>query len=132
MFLKVMNQLGLNITRPYRNLTGINSRAIHVCGLIKDLKVSLATYLDISLLMDVVVIDVLDAWGMLFSRKLVATLGGSLQMDLSYATIPNHEGGFVTLYRELVVRYQVEGPQSLMNEIMYLDDMMGEFCAIIL
>jgi hypothetical protein len=51
--------------------------------------------------MNVVVIDIPDVWGMLLSREWVATLGGSLQMDLSYATIPHPEGGFVTLYREL-------------------------------
>jgi ribonuclease HI len=51
-------------------------------------------------------------------------------MDLSYATIPHPEGGFVTLYREPIVRYQVEGPQSSMDEIMYLDETMGNFCAI--
>jgi hypothetical protein len=49
--------------------------------------------------MDVVVIDVPDAWGMLLSRKWVTTLGGSIQMDLSYATIPTYDGTFVTLYR---------------------------------
>jgi hypothetical protein len=38
--------------------------------------------------MDVVFIDVSDAWGMLFSRKWAANLGGSIHMDLSYATIP--------------------------------------------
>jgi hypothetical protein len=107
-----------------------DSRATPICGLIKDLKVSLATYLDISLLMDVVVIDVLDTWGMLLSKKRDATLRGSLQMDLSYATIPNLEGGFVTLYRGPVVRYQVKDPQNTMNEIMYLDDMMGNFCGL--
>jgi hypothetical protein len=58
--------------------------------------------------MDVVVIDVPDAWGMLLSRKWAATLGGSLQMDLSYATIPTPDGDFVTLYREPIVRYQVK------------------------
>jgi hypothetical protein len=42
--------------------------------------------------MDVVVIDVPDAWGMLLSRKWVATLGGNLQMDLTYATIPIGNG----------------------------------------
>jgi hypothetical protein len=68
--------------------------------LIKDLRVYLATYLDISILMDVVVIDVPDAWGMLLSRKWAATLGGSIQMDLSYATIPANDGTFVTLYRQ--------------------------------
>jgi hypothetical protein len=64
-----MNQLGLRITRPYRNVCNIASRAFPACGLIKDLKVSLATYPNISILMDVVVIDVLESWGMLLFRK---------------------------------------------------------------
>jgi hypothetical protein len=62
MFLMVMNQLGLKITRPYRNMCGIASRAIPICGIIKDLKVSLVAYPDISLIMDVVVIYVSDGW----------------------------------------------------------------------
>jgi hypothetical protein len=62
--------------------------------------------------MNVVVIDIPDAWGMLLSREWETTLGGSLQMDLSYATIPHPEGGFVTLYREPIVRYQVEVPKG--------------------
>jgi hypothetical protein len=56
----------------------MDSREIKVCGLIKDLKVSLAVYSDILVLMDVVVIDVLDAWGMLLSRKWATNLGGNI------------------------------------------------------
>jgi hypothetical protein len=108
MSLKVMNELGLKTTRPYINVCGIDSREIKFCGLIKDLKVSLAAYPDISILVDVVVIYIPDAWGMLLYRKWAATLGGSIQMDLSYATIPTNDGTFVTLYRHHVVRYQVE------------------------
>jgi len=78
MSLKVMNQLGLQITWPYRNVCAMDCRKIKVHGLTKDLQVKLASYLDISLLMDVVVIDVLDAWGMLFSRKCTVSLGGIL------------------------------------------------------
>jgi hypothetical protein len=40
------------------------------------------------LVMTDVVIDIPNSWGMLLSRKFTAHLGGSLQMDLSYATIP--------------------------------------------
>jgi hypothetical protein len=47
----------------------MDSREIKVLGLIKDLHVKLVVYLDISFLIDVVVIDVLDSWGMLLSRK---------------------------------------------------------------
>ena len=56
----------------------MDSREIKVHKLIKDLQVRLAVYQDITLLMDVVVIDVPDAWGMLLSRKWAATLGGSI------------------------------------------------------
>jgi hypothetical protein len=65
-----------------------------------------------------------------YPREWVTTLGGSLQMDLSYATIPHPEGGFVTLYREPIVRYQVESPKGPMDEVFYLDEKMGNFYAI--
>lgn len=67
--LKVMKQLSLSITRPYKKLHGFNSKPVEVEGLLKDLKVSLAMNFDISLLMDVVVIDIPDVCGMLLSRK---------------------------------------------------------------
>jgi len=74
----------------------MDSREIKVHGIIKDLQVHLEVYPDISVFMDVVVIDVLDAWGMLLYRKWVPSLGGSLQMDLSYATIPTCDNTFVS------------------------------------
>lgn len=58
--LREMQQLGLEVSRLYRNVCGVDSRPIQVCGLIKDLKVSLATFLDISLVMNVVLIDIPD------------------------------------------------------------------------
>jgi hypothetical protein len=89
---------------------GVESQPITICGLIKDLKVSLVAFPDISLVMNNVVIDIPDVWGILLSKEWVATLGGNLHMDLSYATIPHPEGGFVTLYKEHFVQYQVETP----------------------
>jgi hypothetical protein len=116
---KVMEQLNLRISRPYHNVCAMDSREIKVHGLIKDLQVHLAVYPDISVLMDVVVIDVPDAWGMLLSRKWAASLGGSLQMDLSYATIPTCDNTFVRLNREQEKRYHVEDPKDPMNELVY-------------
>lgn len=78
MVLKVVHQLELDITRPYKNVCGFDSRSIPTCGLIKDLKVSLASNKEISVLMNIVVIDVLDAWGMLPSRKWSSLIGGQL------------------------------------------------------
>jgi hypothetical protein len=110
--LKVMNELGLKITRPYRNVCGIDFKAINVCGVIKIFKVCLAIYPKVSLSMDVIVIDVPDAWGMLLFRKWDATLGGSLHMELFYATIQIGDGSYVTLYNHPVTRNHVEYPRD--------------------
>jgi hypothetical protein len=47
-----------------------------------------------------------------FVKKICCSLGGSLQMDLSYATIPTCDGTFVTLNREKFRRYHVEDPKQ--------------------
>ena len=56
-------------------------REIDVVGIILNFPVKLAAYLEIGVTMDIVVIDVLDRWGILLSRKWAASLGGSIQMD---------------------------------------------------
>jgi hypothetical protein len=71
MSLKVMNQLGLEITGPYENVCGFESKGIEVCGLIEGLEVHLVDYPDFPIIMDIVVIDVPDTWGMLLSREWV-------------------------------------------------------------
>ena len=48
--------------------------------------------------MNIVVIDVLDAWGMLLSRSWSAALGGFLSMDLTHAHTPMGDGTFEILY----------------------------------
>jgi hypothetical protein len=78
MSLKVMRQLGLETTRPYMNVCRIESSAIPTHGVVEKVKVCLARYPEIFLLMDIAVVDVLDVWGMLLFRKYVATLGGTL------------------------------------------------------
>jgi len=87
MSLKVMRQLGLETTIPYRNVCGIESRSIPTHGIVENVKVHLDRYPEMIFLIDIVVIDVLDVWGMLLFRKFVATLGVTLQMDLTYHTI---------------------------------------------
>jgi hypothetical protein len=67
-------------------------------GLIKDLKFSLETFYNVSFLVDVVVINIPDVLRMFLSGEWDATLGGSLQMGLSYTTIHHPKGGFFTLY----------------------------------
>jgi hypothetical protein len=51
-------------SKDLRNVCGIDSKYIKVCGVIKDLKVCLDIYLEVSISMDVVVIDIPNALGM--------------------------------------------------------------------
>jgi len=70
-------------------------------------EVYLLDFPHISLIMNIVVIDVLDAWGMLLSRSWAATLGGFLSMDLNHAHIPMGDGTFEILYNHEVSRKHV-------------------------
>jgi hypothetical protein len=79
--LKVLKQLGLKTTRPYGNVCGIDSRKVKVLGVWKDVEVFLVYFPHISILMDIVVIDVPDAWGMLLSRSWSIALGSFLSME---------------------------------------------------
>lgn len=67
-------------------------------GLMKEVRVSLTTNKDIYVLVDIIVIDVINVRGMLLSRKCCASIGGQLQMDWSYATIPTIDGKPFILY----------------------------------
>jgi hypothetical protein len=84
--LEVMRELGLQITKPCRNVQAVDAREVPCCGVIKDLQVCLKVAPKKTLVMDVLVIDCPTQWGMLLSRQWAADVGGSMQMDLSYAT----------------------------------------------
>jgi hypothetical protein len=80
--------------------------------------------------MDIVVIVVPDAWGMLLSRKTAADLGVNLQMDLTYATIPTLHGTTFKLNRELERRYHVENPRNPRNKLKYKEDDLGNYAIL--
>ena len=84
----VMEALGLSITKPYHDLYAFDSRAVKCLGVIKDMVFNLAQLPMKSVIMDVVLVDITPKFGLLLSRSWAKKLGGTLQMDLSYATIP--------------------------------------------
>jgi len=88
MSLKVMEKLGLKTTQTYRNVCGIDSRRFKVFGVCEDIEVFLIDFPHINLLMDILVIDVLDAWGILLLSTWSSALGGFLCMSLTHAYIP--------------------------------------------
>ena len=102
----VMEILGLEITRPYKDLYSFDSTRVKCLGLIKDLCVNLAQIPSKSLVFDIVVADIPPKYGMLLSRSRGAKLQGTLLMDMTYATIPVFSQPR-RLYRETHLKYMV-------------------------
>ena len=117
-----MDKLGLEITRPYGDLYSFNSRKVKCIGMIKDFVVNLAQIPMKSILMDVVVTDIPPKYGMLLSRYWGAKLGGSLQLDTTYATIPVFGVQFTCLYRETRLAFTVSDPRNPNNHPLYIAD----------
>ena len=115
----VMEALGLSITKPYHDLYAFNSRAIKFLGVIKDMVVSLAQLPMKSVIMDVVVADITPNFGMLLSRSWAKKVGGTLQMDLTYANIPVFGGENWRLYRELQFSYIIIDDKNPTNHPLY-------------
>lgn len=116
----VVDYLGLQITRPYKDLFS-DSRKVKCLGLIKDLDVTLAQIPAKSVLRDIVVVDILARFGMLLSRSWATRLRGTLQMVMSYASIPLF-GEMKRLYREVQIAYMVSNKTQPNNHPIYVVD----------
>jgi hypothetical protein len=122
----VMEELGLEVTKAYHDLYSFDSRRVQCLGVIKDLVVSLFQLPMKSVFMDIVVADVPPKFDMLLSRSWIKKLGGTLQMDLTYATIPVFVGEHRRLYREAQLAYIVSDEADPTNHpIFALDTDLG-------
>jgi hypothetical protein len=122
----VMEELGLEVTKAYHDLYSFDSRRVQCLGVIKGLVVSLFQLPMKSVVMDIVVVDVPPKFGMLLSRSWIKNLGGTLQMDLTYATIPVFGGEHRRLYREAQLAYIVNDEADPTNHpIFSLDTDLG-------
>jgi hypothetical protein len=90
----IIEKLGLEITKPYQDLYSFDSRNVKCLGMIKDLVVNLAQIPIKSILMDIVIFDTPAKYGMFLSKSWGTNLGGSLQLDMTYATISIFGGQF--------------------------------------
>jgi hypothetical protein len=84
-------------------------------GVIKDLVVSLFQLPMKIVVMDIVVANVPPKFGMLLYRSWIKRLGGTLQMELSYATIPMFGGEQRRLYRESQLTYIINDEANPIN-----------------
>jgi hypothetical protein len=122
----IMDELGLEITKTYHDLYAFDSRKVKCIGVIKDLFVTLFQLPMKSVVMDIVVVDFPPKFGMLLSRYWIKKLGGTLQMDLSYATIHVFVGEHRRLYREEQLAYIISDEENLTNHpIFALDTDLG-------
>jgi hypothetical protein len=72
--------------------------------------------------MDILVADVPSKFGMLLSRSWIKRLGGTLQMHLSYATIPVFGGEHIRLYKEAQFAYIISDERSPTKHPIYVVD----------
>ena len=70
----IMEELGWEVTIPYKELFSFDSSKFKCLGLIKYLVISLAQILAKNLVMDVVVVDISPNFGMLLSRSWASKL----------------------------------------------------------
>lgn len=97
----IMDQLQLQIIRSYHYLYTFYSKKVPYLRLNKDLVVTLVQIPVKSVVLEIVVKDIPPKFGMLLSISCFFKLGGSLQMDMSYATIPVYEGEHLKIYKEV-------------------------------
>jgi hypothetical protein len=122
----VMEELGLEITKPYQDLYSFDSKKVKYLGSIKDMVVSLAQLPMKSVVMEIVVVDSPPNFGMLLSRTWAKKVGGSLQMDLTYATIRMFGGEHRRLYIEVRLAYIVNDHHNPRNHPIYaVEDEIG-------
>jgi hypothetical protein len=70
--------------------------------------------------MDIVVANIPPKFGILLSRTWAKKVGGSLQMDLTYATIPVFGGKHRRLYKEVRLAYIFNDHQNPRNHPIYV------------
>ena len=69
--------------------------------------------------MNIVVADISPKFGMMLSRSWEKRVGGTLQIDLSYATILVFGGEYRRLYREVQLEYLVSDSKHPNNHPIY-------------
>ena len=78
----------------------------------------LVAYPDVEITMNILVIDITDVWGMLLSREWATKLGGSIQLDLAYATVLISKTSLFKLMNEPPMIEHIETLDHLFDEVM--------------
>ena len=117
-----MDEIGLSITKPYHDLFSFDSRKVKFLALIKYLAINLTQLPSKSVMMGIIVADIPPKFALFISRSWSKILGGTLQMDLMYATIPMFGGETKRLYRENQLAYIISKESRSINHPIYTVD----------
>ena len=126
-----MDDIDLSITKPYHDLFSFDSRKVKCLGIIKDLAVNLTQLPSKSIMMDILVAGISPKFGLLMlSRSWSKRLGGTLQMDLTYATTPMFGGETKRMYRENQLAYIRSKESNSVNHPIYAVDIDFGSCVL--
>ena len=98
---EVMHQLGLKISQA-------NTGGDFAKGIINNLEVVFDSCPSAPFLINVVIIDDVNNFGIILHKDPIEHLNGSIYKKQSRATIPHPKGGFFTIYNEPLVGSPVE------------------------
>lgn len=117
----IMEKLGLEVTRPYKDPFSFDSNKVKSLGLIKDLAVSLAQIPSKILVMDVVVADIPLKFEMLLSRSWASGRASSKVRSKWICRMPPSlsSGRQRRLYREQKMAYMVSNAERPNNHPIY-------------
>jgi hypothetical protein len=112
---EVLHQLDLNLSQQ-------NTKRGFAKGIVKKLEFSFESFPSTPFDIDIMVVDSLRNWGLIFHKDLIKHLAGSFQNRESKVIIPHLEGGFFTLYRESLVGSLIETYDEPSDHIICIDD----------
>lgn len=115
----IMERLGIDVTRPYKDLYSFDSSRVKCLGLIKDLTVSLTQIPSKSMVMDIVVADIPPMFGMLLPRSWIEKMQGVVQTNMSYITVSVFGGQTRRLYQEPLMSYMITSKEKPTNHPVY-------------
>ena len=111
---EIMHQLGLKISRE-------NTRDNFTKGIINNLEVAFDSCPSAPFLINVVVIDDVNNFGIILRNDLIEHLNGSIYKKQSIATIPHPKGRFFTIYNEPLIGSLVETSDEPSDQLLCID-----------
>ena len=105
--LRVMRRLGLECTGPCKYLLSLDSRIVETIGYIKDLSITFNQAPNVSMIINMIVEDIPEAYGILLGRQWSTKVkNGCYFIERTHFTFP-HKGVEVVIRREPKYQEQV-------------------------